>query len=159
MDGLHSLIGLYVARTASKLPAISPAGVPEEGHMKVFGREPAAWLHALQAVLAFLVTLPVLNGLGFTEEVSNWVMTIAAGVVALFVAIATRPVVVSALTGAVQTILTGAIAFGLPLSEQSSGALVAALNVILMLLLPLGITPAADPDPAFVRARNVRAVR
>lgn len=122
--------------------------------MKIFGREPAAWLHALQAVLAFLVTLPALNGLGLTEEVSGWIMTVAAGVVALLVALATRPMVVSALTGAVQTILTGLVAFGLPLSEQSTGALVAALNVVLMLLLPLGVTPAVDPAPGFVRAQR-----
>lgn len=122
--------------------------------MKIFGREPATWLHALQAVLAFLVTLPALNALGLTEEVSGWIMTIAAGVVALLVAMATRPIVVSALTGAVQTILTGLVAFGLPLSEQSSGALVAALNVLLMLLMPLGLTPAADPAPGFVRAER-----
>ena len=122
--------------------------------MKIFGREPAVWLHALQAVLAFLVTLPALNALGLTEEVSAWVMTIAAGVVALLVAMATRPMVVSALTGAVQTILTGLVAFGLPLSEQSTGALVAALNVVLMLLMPLGLTPAVDPAPGFVRAQR-----
>lgn len=122
--------------------------------MKIFGREPAVILHALQAVLAFLVTLPALNQLGLTEEVSGWIMTIAAGAVALLVAIATRPVVVSALTGAVQTILTGLVAFGLPLSEQSSGALVVALNVLLMVLMPLGLTPVADPAPGFVRAQR-----
>jgi hypothetical protein len=122
--------------------------------MKIFGREPAVILHALQAVLAFLVTLPALNQLGLTEEVSGWVMTLAAGAVALLVAMATRPLVVSALTGAVQTILTGLVAFGLPLSEQSSGALIAALNVVLMLLMPLGLTPAADPAPGFVRAER-----
>lgn len=126
--------------------------------MKIFGREPAVILHALQAVLAFLVTLPALNQLGLTEEVSGWVMTIAAGAVALLVAIATRPIVVSALTGAVQTLLTGFVAFGLPLSEQSSGALIAALNVVLMLLMPLGLTPAVDPAPGFVRAER-QAVR
>ncbi|MFG1683480.1 hypothetical protein ACGFNP_25150 [Nonomuraea sp. NPDC049269] len=122
--------------------------------MKIFGREPAVILHALQAVLAFLVTLPALNQLGLTEEVSGWVMTLAAGAVALLVAMATRPLVVSALTGAVQTLLTGFVAFGLPLSEQSSGALIAALNVVLMLLMPLGLTPAADPAPGFVRAER-----
>ncbi|PZG20588.1 hypothetical protein C1J01_08780 [Nonomuraea aridisoli] len=126
--------------------------------MKVFGREPAAWLHALQAVLAFLVTLPALNDLGFTAEVSDWVMTVAAGLVAVLVAVATRPFVVSALTGGVQTILTGLIAFGLPLSEQSTAALVTALNVVLMVLLPLGLTPAADPAPGFVRDKNTRAL-
>jgi hypothetical protein len=122
--------------------------------MKIFGREPALWLHAIQAVLAFLVTLPLFNGLGLTEEVSGWIMTITGGLVALGVAIATRPLVVSAVVGAVKTILTGWIALGLPLSEQSAGAAVAALNVLLMVLLPANLTPAIDPDPQFVRARR-----
>lgn len=127
--------------------------------MKIFGREPAVWLHALQAVLAFLVTLPVFNALGLTAEVSDYVMTVAAGVVAVLVAVATRPFVVSALTGGVQTILTGLVAFGLPLSEQSTGALIVALNVLLMVLMPMGLTPAADPDPKFVRDKSVSPVR
>ncbi|GIH26052.1 hypothetical protein Aph01nite_43620 [Acrocarpospora phusangensis] len=122
--------------------------------MKIFGREPAAWLHALQAVLAFATTLPLVQAWGLSEEAAAVVMTIAGGVVAAWVAIATRPFVVSALTGGVQTILTGMIAFGLPLSQESAGAAVAALNVVLMLLMPLGLTPTADPAPDFVRARR-----
>lgn len=30
----------------------------------IFGREPAAWLYALQALLAFAVTVPALGGSG-----------------------------------------------------------------------------------------------
>ncbi|WP_214103253.1 hypothetical protein [Acrocarpospora catenulata] len=126
--------------------------------MKIFGREPAAWLHALQAILAFATTLPIVQAWGLTQEAAAVVMTIAGGAVAVWVAVATRPFVVSALTGGVQTILTGLIVFGLPLSQTSAGAAVAALNVVLMLLLPLGITPAADPAPGFVRAER-RLVR
>jgi hypothetical protein len=122
--------------------------------IRIFGREPAAWLHALQAVLAFATTLPLVQSWGLTEETAGYVMTIAAGAVAFLVAVATRPVVVSALTGAVQTILTGVVAFGLPLSQVSAGALVGALNVLLLLLLPQNLTPAIDPDPAFARAHR-----
>lgn len=124
--------------------------------MQIFGRAPAAWLHALQAVLAFATTLPFLHELGLTEQAAGYLMTIAAGVVAFLVAVATRPVVVSGLTGAVQTILTGVIAFGLPLSEVSAGAFVGALNVVLMLLLPPNVTPKVDPAPGFLRTLSVR---
>ncbi|MFI0418617.1 hypothetical protein [Spongiactinospora sp. 9N601] len=79
-------------------------------------------------------------------------MTIAGGVVALAVAVATPHRRVCA-DGRGEDILTGVIAFGLPLSDESASALVGALNVVLM-LLPLGITPAADPAPGFLRAER-----
>jgi hypothetical protein len=106
--------------------------------MKLFGREPAAWLYALQAVLAVLVAFGMF---GLTEESAAWVLTIGNGVMALIVAIVTRPFVVSALTGAVQTLLTGAIAFGLPWTEAQTGAAIAALSILLGLTLRPNVSP------------------
>lgn len=106
--------------------------------MKILGRDPAVILYTLQAVLAVLVAFGVL---GLTGESANWTMTIANGVMALVVAIVTRPFVVSALTGAVQTILTGAIAFGLPWTDAQTGAAIAALSMILALILRPNLEP------------------
>lgn len=106
---------------------------------KIFGREPAAILYGLQALLAVAVAFGLF---GLTEDSAAWVMTIANGVMALIVAVVTRPVVVSALTGAVQTILTGAIAFGLPLTEAQMGTVIAALSVVLGLILRPNVSPA-----------------
>lgn len=114
----------------------------------IFGREPAIILYVVNAVVAFLATIPAI---GLTEESSAWVMTIASGVVALVVAFATRPFVVSLLTGAVQTILTGLAAFGLPLTEQMTGAFVILLSGVLGLVLRSNVTPAADPAPAYAQ--------
>ncbi|MFF0864140.1 hypothetical protein ACFYUV_20445 [Nonomuraea sp. NPDC003560] len=122
--------------------------------MKIFGREPAVILHAIQAVLAFLVTVPAVQAWGLTETIADAVVTILAGVVAVWVAFATRPIVASALTGAVQTILTGIVAFGFDISSVTQAALLVALNAALMVLMPLGLTPAADPAPGFVRAEK-----
>ncbi|MEV0151578.1 MULTISPECIES: hypothetical protein [unclassified Nonomuraea] len=106
--------------------------------MKIFGREPAAILYALQAVLAVLVAFGVF---GLTDESAAWVLTIGNGVMALIVAVVTRPFVVSALTGAVQTILTAAIAFGLPVTEAQMGSIIAALSIILGLTLRPNVAP------------------
>mgnify|MGYP006976742582 CR=1 FL=1 len=123
------------------MPGPAPGSPSGGGELKItiFGREPAAWLYALQALLAFAVTVPAL---GITEEMSAWIMTIANGLMAALVAVLTRPFVVSALTGAVQTVLTGMIAFGLPMTEQQTGAAVAALSVILGLILRPNVSPA-----------------
>jgi len=124
--------------------------------MRIFGREPVVWLGAISAVLAVVVTIP---DVGFTAEAAGWVMVIVSGVFAAAEAIMTRPFVVTALTGAVRTVLTGAVYFGLPLSQETSGALVAAMNLVLMLVLAQSVTPAIDPAPGFVRAEGTGAAR
>lgn len=118
----------------------------------ILGREPVVWLGALQAVLAVLVTLP---DLGITETVAGWVIVGVSGVFTILEAAMTRPVVVSALAGGVRTVLSAAVFFGLPLGEQTSAALVAAFTFIMGMVLSNSVTPAADPDPNFVRAKAV----
>ncbi|GAA3172379.1 hypothetical protein [Nonomuraea roseoviolacea] len=107
--------------------------------VKIFGQEPAVILYVINAAVAFLVTIPAV---GLTEESAGWVMTIASGVVALVVAVLTRPWVVSALTGALSTILAGLASFGLPLTEQQSGAFVLLVSAVLGLLLRANVSPA-----------------
>lgn len=107
--------------------------------VKLFGREPAVILYVINAVVAFLVTIPAV---GLTAESSGWVMTIANGVVALLVAVLTRPFVVSALTGAISTVLTGLAAFGLPFTEQQTGAFVMVVSAVLGLVLRANVSPA-----------------
>jgi len=107
--------------------------------VKIFGREPAVWLYVINAIVAFLATIPAV---GLTEESAGWVMTIASGVVALLVALLTRPFVVSALTGALSTILTGMASFGLPMTEQQTGAFVIMVSAVLGLVLRSNVSPA-----------------
>ncbi|MEV4287336.1 hypothetical protein AB0K40_17670 [Nonomuraea bangladeshensis] len=120
--------------------------------VKLFGREPAVWLYVINAVVAFLVTIPAV---GLTSEAAGWVMTIANGVVALLVAALTRPFVVSALTGALSTILTGLASFGLPLTEQGTAAFVVLVSAVLGLTLRANVSPneATSSYPPGVHSR------
>ncbi|MET8866548.1 hypothetical protein ABZW11_26720 [Nonomuraea sp. NPDC004580] len=111
--------------------------------VKIFGREPAVILYVVNAIVAFLATIPAV---GLTAESAGWVMTIASGVVALLVAMLTRPFVVSALTGALSTILTGLASFGLPMTEQQTGAFVMVVSAVLGLVLRSNVSPAASTD-------------
>ncbi|MEV4179955.1 hypothetical protein AB0J28_00730 [Streptosporangium canum] len=122
--------------------------------MKIFGREPVVWLGAIAACLAVFVTIPEV---GLTAEAAGWIMTIISGLFALAEAIMTRPIVVTALTGAVRTVLVGFMFFKLPISEETAGMLVAALNAVLMLVLANSVTPAADPAPGFIRSEGAGA--
>ena len=99
--------------------------------MKIFGREPVVWLGAISAVLAVLVTIPAV---GLTADAASWVMVIVSGVFAAVEAVMTRPFVVTALTGAVRTVITGLVFFGLPLDVRhvtlSTGQVTAALAAL-----------------------------
>lgn len=123
--------------------------------MLIFGRSPAVWLAAIQSVLAILVTLPAL---GFGEDLAAAVMVVVSALVAVAEAIMARPFVVSALTGAVRTLLVGLVAFGLPLSEATTGALVAALAMVLALVMQPNTTPTGDPAPGFLNPTRYKSV-
>ncbi|MBN6054499.1 hypothetical protein JYK22_21335, partial [Nonomuraea sp. RK-328] len=100
---------------------------------KLFGRDPAAILYGLQSLLAVVVAFGVITG-----DAADYTMTVANGVMALIVALTTRPFVVAAITGAAQTILTGIVAFGidgLTFSTEQQGVIIAALSAVLALLL------------------------
>ncbi|RSN12791.1 hypothetical protein DMB42_11475 [Nonomuraea sp. WAC 01424] len=100
---------------------------------KLFGRDPAAILYGLQSLLAVLVAFGVLTG-----DAADYTMTVAGGVMALIVALTTRPFVVAAITGAASTILTGIVSFGLPgltFNTTQQGVIIAALAAVLALML------------------------
>jgi hypothetical protein len=102
---------------------------------KILGRDPAAILYGLQSLLAVLVAFHVF---GLNDQSADWVMTIGNGVMALIVVVTTRPFVVAAITGAVQTVMTGVVAFGLPgltFTQAQQGVIIAALAAVLALLL------------------------
>ncbi|MGR6921122.1 hypothetical protein ACU635_43360 [[Actinomadura] parvosata] len=108
----------------------------------ILGQEPAAIAYILNALLAFLVTIPQL---GLTEEAAGYMSTIGSGVLALIVAWQTRPWVISALTGAVSTILTGVSHFWLVLTPAQTAAFVLFLSAVLGLVLRGQVSPKAGP--------------
>lgn len=108
--------------------------------MKILGREPAVWLYSINAGVAFLVAF----GFPLSQGQVAAVTVIATAVLAGVVAILTRPVDVSALTGAVGTGLAAAAAFGLALSANQIGTLVAFLSIVLALVLRTNVSPAPE---------------
>lgn len=116
--------------------------------MLLFGRSPLVWLAALQSVLAFLLTLPAV---GLTQPVAAAIMVVASGLFAGWEAVVTRPFVITALTGAVRTILVAIAGFGIVLPEATLTAFVSGLAVVLALILQPNTTPTGDPAPGFLR--------
>jgi hypothetical protein len=106
--------------------------------------EPAVWLYGASSAIALLTAF----GLPLTATQAAAVTTIATAVLAGATAALTRPVEVSAITGALATALTAAGAFGLHLSAGQVGTLATMLNLALALLLRQGVTPAARASAA-----------
>lgn len=111
--------------------------------MKIFGYEPAVIVYAVNALVAALVAW----GLDLTDEQTGAINTIVTAVLAAVVAAMTRPVSVSAITGAAATLMTALAAFGLDLSAEQIGTSVTVGSIILALLLRQNVSPA----PAVVR--------
>lgn len=106
--------------------------------MKVFGREPAVVLYAVNAAVALFVAY----GLPMSQGQVAAVTTIATAVFTAWAALQTRPVSVPAVTAALGTALAAAAAFGLHLSANQIGASVAALSIVLALVLRQNVSPA-----------------
>lgn len=125
--------------------------------VRIFGREPAVWVYTINVLVAVLVAY----GLPLSQVQVATVSTVSTAVMALIVAILTRPFIVSALTGAVGTTLTAIAGFGLVLSEAQIGATVTALSVVLALVLRANVSPApstSDYPPGTHAGRDLRGM-
>jgi len=103
-------------------------------------REPAVILFTLNALLAVFVAW------GDTPDVKTIgiVITAATGVATIITALLTRPMGVALFKGGATTVLIAFGSFGLHLSADRIGAIVAALSIVLGLLLRQNITPAVS---------------
>jgi hypothetical protein len=105
--------------------------------------EPAVIAYALNAA----VVLAVSFGLHLSHDQEAAVATIVAAVLSGFAAVATRPVVVSAVTGALSTALAAAAAFGLHLTAGQLGTLVTVVSLVLAHVLRANVSPAGARSP------------
>ena len=120
--------------------------------MKIFGYYPATIIAAVQAVLAVVVNLPASP---LTPEAAAWFITGLSAVAVAAEAWTVRPMTVAVVTGAVRTTIAAVVffaePFGVSISPELSGAIVAAVTMIFGLLTHANGTPAIDPKPGFLR--------
>lgn len=120
--------------------------------MKLFGYYPATIIAAIQAVLAVVINVP---GSPLTPAMAAWVIVALSVVGTALEAWLVRPVSVPMLTGAIRTTIAAAIVFGVHVSPELSGAIVAAVTMVFGLLVHANGTPAIDPDPTIARTDRV----
>jgi hypothetical protein len=117
--------------------------------MTLFGRTPAMWLGALTALLAVLTSLPFAADLGLTGDAAAWVVTVASALFTVYEAWTVRPWSVPMLSGALRTTIAAVVLFGVPISDELAGSVVAFASVVMAMLVTANGTPTADPAPGF----------
>lgn len=109
---------------------------------KWFARNPALYLTVVLAVLQLVAVLAHLSA-----GQQNGLSVIATAVYAVLLAVFTRPLEPSAITGGLATILTALAAFGIDLRPD----LVSGLNATVAAVLALMLRAQVSPAPALAR--------
>lgn len=109
--------------------------------MRIFGREPALWLAAIQAALTILV------GFGFSwlsaDQAALWMVAINA-VFGTITAFMTRPVAPTVFTHLLAVVATLLAAYGLDLSQELVASVNGLVIAVVMLITRAEISPAED---------------
>lgn len=112
--------------------------------MKIFGREPAAWIGFAGAVLTALagLNLPGLN--------AGQASAIVAFLTAALIAATTRPITPALLTGGITVLVALLAEYGTNVPEQWIATVTAVSLAVLSFILRGQVTPASDPRPTAV---------
>ncbi|WP_052422898.1 hypothetical protein [Nonomuraea candida] len=123
--------------------------------VSIFGQEPTTILFMVNALVALLVSF----GLNLSQTQVATIATVAGAVMSIVVTFMTRPIVVSALTGAVTTLMTAVAGFGLEFTAEQIGATVTVLSLVLGLVLRANVTPKSGPVQPGLDAALLRDAR
>lgn len=116
----------------------------------IFGREPAAWVGLIEAIIAVLVFLPIASALNITQEWAVLFMAVVSAGAGLYTAWATKDTLLGAITGFAKAVI-GLVAFyGLDLSPEMQASLMSLVAVIVGFWQRTQTSPVdypVDPSP------------
>jgi len=112
----------------------------------IFGREPAAIVGTIEAALALLVAFQ----LGLDAPHVALIMGVVTSLAAVYTAWVTKDTLLGVVVGLIKAVIALAIGYGLSLTPEQTGALIAVATVALGLFnrqqtYPLGAPPKAAP--------------
>lgn len=110
--------------------------------MKVFGREPAAWLGLLSGVLALFLSL---DQFGLTGETVGLIMAFATAAFGVYTAWATKDTMLGVIVGLVNATVALFAGYGLELSADTTAAVVALVTVAVGFYQRTQTSPLATP--------------
>lgn len=124
----------------------------------IFGREPAVLSGVVEALLALLLSL---NLFGLTpNDISLWMAGVTAAL-GLYTAYVTKQTVLGGAVGFAKAVLILAVAYGLPLNENQTIAVISFVTVTLGFVLRpqtgVVVSPNFNPNPDAPENRLIRA--
>lgn len=112
--------------------------------MKIFGREPAALIAAIQSVLVMAVTFGWLQGIGLsTQNDAMAVVGVLSAAAAVVLAYKTTGTLLSPILELFKAVLAVGVIYGFTLSDEKTGAAIAAITMIVGLFQRTQVTPLA----------------
>lgn len=112
--------------------------------MKLFGREPAAWVGLIEAGLALLVALSIVN---VTNEQTALIMAAVVAVFGVVTAYLTKDTMLGVLVGLTKAVIALAVGFGANLSPELTATIIAFVTVFIGFFQRTQTSPA--PEPGF----------
>jgi asparagine N-glycosylation enzyme membrane subunit Stt3 len=110
--------------------------------MRVFGREPAVWVGLIEASLAMLVALSILN---FTREQTAEIMAVVVAVFGVVTAYLTKDTMLGFIVGLTKAVIALVIGFGFSLSPEVTASLIAFVVVVVGFFQRTQTSPAPVP--------------
>lgn len=115
--------------------------------MKIFGREPAAWIGLIEGLLAlFLAWNYTSMALGLTNETVGLIMAVVTAAFGLVTAFYTKDVQLAVVLGFVKAAVALAVGYGLDLSIDQTAAIITFATVAFGLFNRQQTSPATQPS-------------
>ena len=109
--------------------------------MTIFGREPAAWVGLIEAMLVILLAF----GVGVTQDTFGPILAVVVAAFGLYTAWATKDTALGAIVGLVKSSLVLATVYGLTLTDGQTAALITATTVAVSFFQRTQTSPEVSP--------------
>ena len=111
--------------------------------MKVFGREPAAIVGLIEGALVLALSFGLFN---LTQDTIGVIMAVVSAALGVYVAYVTRDTLLSAVIGFIKALVALTAVYGLPLTTEQTGALIAFVTVVFSLYNRSQTSPLSQPS-------------
>ena len=111
--------------------------------MKIFGREPAVFVGLIEAVLVLLLSFGLFD---LTQNTIGLIMAVVVSAFGLYTAYVTNETLLGAAVGFVKAAFALAAVYGLALTTEQTGALIAVLTVTLGMYQRTHTSPLVNPN-------------
>lgn len=110
----------------------------------IFGREPAAWVGLVEAVLTILLAFAI----GVSQETYGPILAVVTAALGVYTALVTRDTALGAIVGLVKAVLVLSAVYGLTLTDGQTAAIISLVTVVVGFFQRTQTSPVDEHDAA-----------